>query len=460
MRDHLFCCACAFLLYESNNLRAQLDQPRTEVHVNPRDLAIEARRMGPPPLPYQPVRLRIIARNLSQSKIGPLLPMGHAIFFEKSVVKRDGANYEDTAWPARVREYSRGYSTNGEAAELWPGESLSISIAVTPISMRLGYAGPDYLEHCKSWGPGQHKLVLKYRAGYDQSGAATEVKAEMPFVISEPRGPDKKVAEVLAKDAKLAACIWHSWEPPAPELVPKLQDLLKFYPKRKELSGLTTANGAPELVEREICEDSSYAHYIHFALARHYLDRSDKQAWAVEGRTRAASELDHVVDRAFAYQPNALTLGLRQSSPPPFAPSIPRSAWAQSRFDQMRKLLLDHFSDTTEFLNQWYWVFFNEEVEWRPNRPAGSDENWWKLRKTIPRPYPPPGFAELAATNAALAAAEIPSHHPSAANLTQSEEPRGWRNVLIFAGLSVAILLALGALVYSTTRHRRNGGGA
>jgi len=444
----MICAPWLLVLCTQSNLCAQgPNRPRFGHDLDPKALAFEVRLIGPQPLPYQPLRVRPIVRNIGNEGIAHLLPIEYAVFFEPSVVARNGKRYEESVWPARLidlgDEKPEGYWTPGPLAYVEPGpkEQVSASFAVTPYTLEFGLSNQD-LENYKLWGPGQYKLQVKYRAGWDRLGQDVELRAELPLVVVEPQGPDKQVADILADDPKLARCLSEALAPPAPEQVAKLKDLLKLYPKKRELSGLASVNGTPRFVEREVCAESSYAYYIHFALARHYMNRRKEEAYTAEGNRRAAEELDHVVDKAFAYQPNALILALRKTTLPPFSPHIAPSVWTPARYEQMRKLLIDHYSDTAEFLSNSSLVFYNENLEWMPHLPRGSPENWYKFRKTIPKPYPPPALVQAS---------------PNEPEVPPNERPRAWRNAIVFTGLSTGILAFFVLAYFAAMRLRRPG---
>jgi len=409
--------------------------------------------IGPPTLPYQPLRLRAFVRNVSDSRTVVPSPVEFNLFFESRHVERQGKHYKEEGWPVRLQDWGEIRGTVRPAdyhymVRLGPKESLSASVAVIPMSVEEGRSSndQDFLDHCHFWGPGQYELPVKYHAGIDQNNGQVELKTVLNLAIAEPRGSDKQVAEILMHDPKLALCLCESLRPPAPELVPKLKGLLKLYPKRADVSGLAHGDGQPNVVEREICGDSSYAYFVHFALARYYLKGQHSHPWE-EAFALAAQELDHVVDQPFTYHPNALILAYAQSTTFGWPPPVPRSVWTQGRLEFIKQLLLDHYADTVEFLDQWPAIFGKEPPEWGP-LPPGSRANWDKFRKTIPKPYPPPALVQASPHEAGA---------PVATNT--SREPRGWANVLMFASLSMGVLLALGALVYSRARHRRNRNG-
>jgi hypothetical protein len=163
-----------------------------------------------------------------------------------------------------------------------------------------------------------------------------------------------------------------SEDPPDADLVPKLHDLLKLYPKKKVEIEPIHSNQKSRFIESDDYGPNSYALYIHFALARYYRFGKEYADRPRVSFAMAAEQLDRVQFHAFAYHPNALAL-------------YGQCAFGQEGVvdDVAKQLLIDHYRDTAEFLAKEHKLFPN--AEWRD-----TDEKYAKFRKTIPKPFPPP----------------------------------------------------------------------
>jgi hypothetical protein len=336
--------------------------------VDAKDLELIVAQVGPGPLPFQPLRVRITLENISQKAIGPIpTPVGFCKYLIKGPHDSD---FNTEIFPALLRDKSekvgdllREYSDVALGAK----ERTTGSEALTLRKHNPGGGQAETPDEFVTPASGRYQLKVVYLMGVDKNQQPVELESVLTFDVVVPKGPDKKVAELLAKDATLASAVADSVEPPDPELVPKLLELLKLYPKKKERLQPIFPNQPPMFAEHDDYGPSSYALYAHFALARYYRKGKEYAARPRVSFALAAEQLERVKGHAFAYLPNALVFG------------------AQCGYfdDEIKKLVLDHYADTAEFLDKDQWLF--KETPWRESKEA-----WEKFRKTVPKPFPPP----------------------------------------------------------------------
>jgi len=224
----------------------------------PEGLQLLVQKVGPDPLPYQAVRLRLTLRNDGKKEVADLLlPEGTSIL--TGIKGPKDADFLSTGLKGRrggvgllprsrsdFRNHDLVFET--QRLTLKPGEQDSVVGAfVRP-------ASPDELALLLQ--PGEHTLRLeywqKYSASFDLKPATVQVK------VAEPKGADAEVCKLLDKlratkrdvvDSFMAAIYYRDC--PEAETVPFLESIVTKYPK------------------------SSYADYARLILAHHHLEGQD-----------------------------------------------------------------------------------------------------------------------------------------------------------------------------------------
>src|SRR5262249_24329431 len=129
----------------------------------------------------------------------------------------------------------------------------------------------------------------------------------LDFEVREPKTPDDAaVFEILKKDPELAGAIMKPVDAPDEKVVEKLDRLLADHPR------------------------STYADYARFRVARHCI-RSKKD----EDQTWAVKHLRRLVDRDFAYRPNAI-IALMKTGP--------------DDYEELKDLMNREYFDSIEWL--------------------------------------------------------------------------------------------------------------
>lgn len=237
--------------------------------------------------------------NIGKKRIGPLDPIDECS--GDKAIKRPNANsYQDisgsflpineswTSWMGSC-------AFQNQQAEPWflePGERMSVS---DPIAAqwqnRRGWIPFDKVEALFSK-PGVYSIKYTCRVAgstvlYVEKQPDPEVVVEstLDIVVREPKGDDKIVCDLLAKNPVLAATLMmainippdlYGKPVPDPAVIPAIKNIIEKHPK------------------------SSYADYAHFALARWHLTQN-KNADAI-------AELELIQAHDWAYQPNVLVM--------------------------------------------------------------------------------------------------------------------------------------------------------
>ncbi|MCI0457018.1 MAG: hypothetical protein L0Z62_08570 [Gemmataceae bacterium] len=132
--------------------------------------------------------------------------------------------------------------------------------------------------------PGVYHIKLPYLVDLKRE---TYVETEITIKVRTPEGDDRHVYEILKRDPALAAALLSAVSVPKKELLPKIEDLIKRFPR------------------------SSYEGLARFAKARFHLQSNgfaDRPHVGRVPRAFAADELEHILgnSQGGAYTPNVL----------------------------------------------------------------------------------------------------------------------------------------------------------
>ena len=260
----------------------------------PQDVEMKIEQVGPSPLPYQAVRLRLTIRNTSKKRVGPLFALESSGL---QGIKGPGDNKFEQQEQAFTRfrlNTGRTISAANQSPLEWtnrtvylyldPGEQTSVSIAFA----HKHNPGPDGSED-KRYGPMFSKSG-EYSAKWLYKGLWTlrqwDIERVVKIQVQEPKGDDKTICTLLEKDSKLAFVMMSpvhipDWEIPraGEELIPRLKAIYEKYP------------------------NSSYADYARFAVARLYIERYGFES---DGWKTGQAMLAKLAPKRFAYQGQVL----------------------------------------------------------------------------------------------------------------------------------------------------------
>lgn len=305
------------------------------VNVDPGDFEFKVELDGAAPLPLQPVRLRLVLRNVSQKRLGPIPPIDS---YDGPLVKRP----QDKDWRAKAMgsdfagvtvQTARSRKNELKDARLYlgPGEQTSVSLALGLSREGQGEKEPLFIQ------PGLYRLKCRY----------LNLEKEIEVEVRALQGDDRAVYEVLRREWPLLLVLLSGRGWPDPKYVPKLQALLELYP------------------------DSSYASYLHFALARFYLRGNGFAVPRVGGvdLARSADHLEKIVKHPApgAFLPNAY-IAFRMADP------------YQYERDQMAGRLWDKHPDALEWLEvvamrltAEEWPLYRKGKLGTPDHPGAKD---------------------------------------------------------------------------------------
>lgn len=341
------------------------------VAVNPKDIEMKVELVGEPPLPFQPVRLRVSIRNVSKNRLGPRL--GPVDDCRDALIR---GPRDDRYEPAQAglsfsatTTTSACYTMNRRAPlYLEPGEQTSVSFALGRRRVEVGTGVvPQPRDISLFPEPGEYWLKCSY---------CKDIEKQLEVRVREPQGADRAIYEVLRKNPQLAAALLEGVRPPEEALVPKLEAIVELFP------------------------ESSYAGYARFALARFHLKGNGFPLEHPPNVTRvalakAATQLEQIYPDpriAGAYYPNAM---------------IAMKA-ADLRFYEINMIagrLVDNSRDSVEYLELFAMILGSDEPQDRKlveviagrEYPTDNDpterqrataryraEVWTNFRKVVP----------------------------------------------------------------------------
>jgi hypothetical protein len=292
--------------------------PVQHVQVDSKDVQLTMELLSPEPLPYQAVRLRICLRNISTKRLGPIIALEELGF--PMVKGPDDADYPWRKKTVLIRHPMIGGSTTVSmmAARmklyLDPGEQTSIAFAMAADWKRRQGDTIEWTGSPLFTKPGRYTLTFRYMS--------KDISTTLHLQVHEPQGADKAVADLLKDDAELADALMSPVSFVPESVFPKLQDLLKRYPK------------------------TSYTEYARFALARAYRSVSAIPSERVKVAMEA-DELDKI--RPENYQQVA-----QRTTPNRF----PYIVFVQIRKGEQGPnswpFLDKHYTDALEWLEEYY----------------------------------------------------------------------------------------------------------
>lgn len=299
---------------------AVLAHPPGHQPVESQDLKVTFEEAGPPPYPFQAARLRLIVQNVSGKRVGKIIAPDrvHRITGLKGPqdqeFRRPGAGLVRGGGRDRIIDnHAARHRRNRVPLFLEPGEAIAVSFPVGVEGYREVPGKPE-LAVSPFPRPGTYTFQCSYlvgvRPGDMAAGRDISVVGSVEVEVGTPRGPDAAVYDLLQEDGRLVSALIGATRPPEQEVVPKLEALLKLYPK------------------------SSYAPYVHYALARYHFHQGGPERRV--HRARAATHLEAVLHRPFAYRPTAAIL-MRAADP--------------AATDRVKNLLNKEHPDAIEWLN-------------------------------------------------------------------------------------------------------------
>ena len=326
-----------------------------------KDVRYTLQVVGPDPLPFQAVRLRLAVRNTATTDYGPVRELsGSGIGFrcENPTIKPRGElrvwHSFDTAFHYK-QERGSGipwqYASQQHAVILRPGEQYSVSWAhcgdfptaqasypeqpqFVDLKPLFPVAGTHYADYKT---PGSLLLQRK-------SPGSDSVRLSIAITVKRPQGVDKLFSDHVQRDHKLASLLLWPLNVPEAVQLPRLRQLIQEYPT------------------------SSYTPYARFALARYYYARKASKAEREKG-IQILRELLEPVRPDFPFEPYAIA-ALLEMDPTSHAKYVP--------------IMDREYSDAVEWLGELRWGDKN-----RLDRDFGNDGppprmTWPQYRKRIP----------------------------------------------------------------------------
>jgi hypothetical protein len=300
--------------------------------------------VGPMPLPYQAIRLRLTLQNVGKKRLGPI---GSVDPVAGAEVKGPGEWSYRGVWNSVLlfdsehpNVVTKTQHLNHRAPLfLEPGEQSSASFAIA--AGWIGRAGKLDLDKPLFPKPGRYSLKGFY--GIDGK-RELRIEATREVEIKEPQGDDKKILEMLEKDEELAAALLCPVNGPPAAVRPKLIQIIKDYSK------------------------SSYAPYAHFALARLEFGGIGFQPAPFALPKRVADELEPILFRRFPYQPNVIVMML---------------AVEPGNVEVLAKMMNKEYPDALEWL-EYVAPSFHQPDRGLPLTPPFDPKPWQEFRKTKP----------------------------------------------------------------------------
>lgn len=326
--------------------------------------------VGPEPLPFQAVRLRLSARNQSSNDHGPIQDLygaADSVRFTRSSVSHLPRGDLRTAWPfdpAMQYQFRRtgplwySYTMNNRG-KLRTSEQISLSWVHCGDFLMPGtrYPVEPQLVLMKPLFPEAGTYQIECRMPPNLLGGGTKetdtVRVPAKITVREPQGDDKVIYEMLKKDVELASNLLWPVNVPASNQLHKLLALIQAYPK------------------------SSYTPYAKFALARYYYARKDRKEDA-EQAIRILRDLLEPERPDFPFEPYAIA-ALIELDPASHAEFIP--------------LMDQEYCDAVEWLDEFRYGDKSRIAPWLaavPQRPRTPDEKvknpltWAEYRKRVP----------------------------------------------------------------------------
>jgi hypothetical protein len=296
-------------------------------------------QIGPEPLAYQAVRLKVTLHNQGEKVIGDLVPL--ELHFQILAESVEAGNPTETIWPGMrlaptidlerfdtIHATPLGRLIRLQRLVLQPGEKESVTFAF-PVQVAITEAGLPLA--------GRYSLRVRYYGILDRPADQQLIETIM-ISVREPKRDDIALYRILVANPKLAAALrsraeW-STALPEPGTVGLLEKIVLRYPK------------------------SSYADYARFALARIYLGGNDKiHSAPADAKAAAAALLEAIDYQQFAYAPTALF----------WLKSITSDAGKGAKIDQTLEI---DFADSIERLAE--------------QANAITQEQWNKMKQQAP----------------------------------------------------------------------------
>ena len=296
------------------------------------DVLVTAERVGPPPLPYQAVRIRLILRNTSSKRLGPLYNVDQQ--FRILGIRRPGSSsYLSVAHVVLLYDPDRPSGPTARARlnrmrplVLKPHDETSVTFASAAEWRLLGSRVPRPLFDK----PGGYSV----KVGYGRPWSEDLVADPITMVVPKPEGDDALICQMLAANPALAMAMMSPVHRPETTVIPALKKIVERFP------------------------ESSYVNYARFALARWHMKGLEiTENASEEGRAAALGHLERIDTRRFAYGPNTVITLLKVLS---------RSVRTSRQLDRVRtleKALQDEWADSVERLD--YRAESLSQEEWR-----------------------------------------------------------------------------------------------
>jgi len=258
-----------------------------QLQVDPKQIEFAVHQVGPAPLPYQAVEVRLTVRNISKVRHGPpVVPVENSISQMPGV---KGPGETEFRWPKACiltdKHWDRPHSTqivpwkSKAALFLDPGEQTSVSLAFAA----------DWMSKEGRWMPEQGRVIFERAGSYQLQLPYRSMSKVVEVVVPEPKGDDLVFFRLLDKDLRLASYLMSpiivpDWEVRVNrETMAQIKELIERYPK------------------------SSYTDYARFALARYYsyhypVKGKTPEEESLEGAKAAVNLLEPVVAKSFPYR--------------------------------------------------------------------------------------------------------------------------------------------------------------
>ena len=235
-----------------------------------KDVRYTLQVVGPEPLPYQAVRLRLVAQNQSTKGHGPIKDLFGVNTHFRNGNKPDRLLGELQIWWSFSTAFHYRFPRTGTPPWLaytrdWqvflqPEERISVSWVLCGDFLVPGTRFPESPQFVQvkpllsESGTYQFACPIAADRLFHLDKAPEFVTPTLKINVRVPQGQDKDFCELLQKDAKLTSVLLWPVNVPTEEQLPKLRQVILQYPK------------------------SSYTPYAKFALARYYYARKASKA--------------------------------------------------------------------------------------------------------------------------------------------------------------------------------------